>query len=138
MNQSFGGVLINAERKVLLRQPTGHWHGCVWTFPTGKPEPGERPEETALREVREETGVEGEIVRKIPGRYVGSRTANEYFLMSPLRESGRFDRETQEIRWVTEAEARRLLALTSRPKRRARDLQLLGVAFAEFDRLAGC
>ncbi len=33
-----------------------------WTLPKGKAKPGETPEQTALREVREETGYETELV----------------------------------------------------------------------------
>jgi 8-oxo-dGTP pyrophosphatase MutT (NUDIX family) len=134
MKQSYGGVLINADGQVLLREPRGHYRGSVWTFPKGKPDPGETPEQTALREVYEETGIQAAIIRKIPGRFVGSRTCNEYFLMRPLRDTCRFDcRETQAIRWVTRAEARQLIALTVRPKRRERDLQLLEAAYDLFN-----
>lgn len=37
----------------------------VWGLPKGTPDPGETLEQTALREVREETGLEVEIVDKI-------------------------------------------------------------------------
>ena len=43
--------------------------GCrkrkVLALPKGIVEPGEKPEETALREVREETGVDAELVGKL-------------------------------------------------------------------------
>ena len=39
--------------------------GNLWFLPKGLIEPGETVEETALREVKEETGLEGEIVEKI-------------------------------------------------------------------------
>ena len=39
--------------------------GLVWGLPKGHIEPGEQLEQTALREVREETGLTGEIVRKL-------------------------------------------------------------------------
>lgn len=40
---------------VQKRRPGGVWAG-LWEFPGGQMEPGETPEETAIREVREETG----------------------------------------------------------------------------------
>lgn len=42
---------------VQKRRPGGVWAG-LWEFPGGQIEPGETPEEAAVREVREETGFE--------------------------------------------------------------------------------
>jgi 8-oxo-dGTP pyrophosphatase MutT (NUDIX family) len=42
---------------LLLLYPAGHWD-----FPKGNVEPGESPEEAALREIREETGIEAELI----------------------------------------------------------------------------
>ena len=91
MKKAYGGVVINTEGRVLLREPMDHYKGDFWTFPKGKPEFGESPEQTALREVLEETGYRAEILAKIPGRFEGSRTSNEYFLMVPLEDTGHFD-----------------------------------------------
>lgn len=48
-------VLVGVERKGKL----------VWALPKGLVEKGEKPEETALREVEEEAGVRGVLVDKI-------------------------------------------------------------------------
>lgn len=37
-----------------------------WALPKGHLEPGEGPEEAALREVREETGIDGRLVEALP------------------------------------------------------------------------
>jgi 8-oxo-dGTP diphosphatase len=63
-----------------------------WSFPKGKAEPGETIEETALREVREETGLECRIIREAAvSRYrYRQRDGNSvpkvvhYFLMAPV------------------------------------------------------
>ena len=59
--KAYGGVVINDQGEILLREPRNHFDGYVWTFPKGRPEkeqrPGETPEETAFREVLEETGI---------------------------------------------------------------------------------
>lgn len=52
-------ALIDAQDRVLIAQrPAGKALAGLWEFPGGKMEPGERPEETAMRELREELAVE--------------------------------------------------------------------------------
>jgi 8-oxo-dGTP pyrophosphatase MutT (NUDIX family) len=60
--RSFGGVVIRGD-EVLVITPTGRPQ--IATLPKGGPRPGERPEETAAREVREETGVDARIVERL-------------------------------------------------------------------------
>ena len=52
-------VTNEAEDKILVskefRMAAGHW---VYNFPAGLIDPGESPEESAVRELREETGLE--------------------------------------------------------------------------------
>ena len=54
---SAGGVLFKDNLVLLIQNPSG-----VWTFPKGVIEKGETPEQAALREVYEETGIKGEIL----------------------------------------------------------------------------
>jgi len=127
-------VVIDELARVLLREPAGHYNGQVWTFAKGGAKRGESPEQTALREVLEETGVRAQIVVKIPGAYDGEVTSNEFFLMRPLDDTGQFDWETWSVKWVTQEDAERLISLTRKPKRRERDLQVLEGAFTLFYR----
>ncbi|WP_457600078.1 NUDIX hydrolase [Hydrogenivirga sp.] len=53
---SAGGVLFRDGEVLLIKNPSG-----VWSFPKGNVEKGESPEETAVREVYEETGIRGKI-----------------------------------------------------------------------------
>jgi len=56
-----GGLVFNATGEVLLiRDRNGYW-----VFPKGHVEPRESPEETARREVAEETGVAARVIAKI-------------------------------------------------------------------------
>jgi len=48
-----GGIVVNRENKILLIKRNG-----VWDLPKGKNEPGENLDETALREVKEECGID--------------------------------------------------------------------------------
>ena len=48
-------VLIDPDGRVLIAQrPEGKSMAGLWEFPGGKVEPGERPEETVIREMQEE------------------------------------------------------------------------------------
>jgi 8-oxo-(d)GTP phosphatase len=80
-----------------------------WTFPKGKAHPGESDEETAVREVEEETGLTARLGVELPStNYRDSRGRPKvvrYWTMQP--ESGSFEPhdEIDEIRWVPVAEA---------------------------------
>lgn len=126
---AYGGVVINNQGKILLREPKNHFDGYVWTFPKGrrdkKHKTEETPEETALREVSEETGIKAEIKGRLPGVYAGGTTDNVYYVMRFVEDRGKFDKETQSIRWATPEEARDLISLTTNPIGRQRDLKVL-------------
>lgn len=130
---AFGGVVIDDSGRVLLREPRNHFGGYHWTFPKGRPHPGESPIEAALRETREETGVSATLVESIPGLFPGTTTDSAYFLLSPVAESGAWDDETSAISWATREEAARLIAQTATSLGRERDLRVLAAAFARFD-----
>jgi 8-oxo-dGTP diphosphatase len=123
--KAYGGVIINDQGKILLREPRNHFDGYVWTFPKGRKNPGETREVTALREVLEETGVKAEIKERLPGVHEGGTTENIYFLMSFVEDTGKFDRETQSVRWVTPEEAKDLISMTTNQTGRKRDLRVL-------------
>ena len=88
-----------------------------WTLPKGTPNPGESLEETALREVAEETGLQVRIVeplRSIEYRFVqdGARIHKtvHYWLMEPTGgDLAQHDAEFEQVRWVSFDEAPSLL-----------------------------
>jgi 8-oxo-dGTP pyrophosphatase MutT (NUDIX family) len=129
MKRAYGGVLINDAGRVLLRKPRGLHKTRVWTFAKGKPDEGETGEQTALREVFEETGVRAKIIRRIVVPPDEAALSDEYFLMTPMEETGRFDDETVAIVWATRGEAEELISMTEDPERRERDLKILRFAF---------
>jgi ADP-ribose pyrophosphatase YjhB (NUDIX family) len=137
MKRAYGGVLINDAGRVLLRKPKGLHKTRVWTFAKGKPEDGETGEQTALREVLEETGVKARIIRRVPGPSEDNGLHDEFFLMAPLEETGRFDDETTAIVWATRPEAIELISMTQDAERRARDLKLLDHAFSLYGSVKG-
>jgi len=107
-----GGIVVrkNGDRlSVLLvrakKDPT------VWIFPKGHIEPGETAADAALRETREESGVDGDLVKPIGeplafnnGRY---DVSVQYFLIRPRSESAETD--GREKRWFTIEDALDLL-----------------------------
>lgn len=69
MEQSYGVIPFRDGKVFLTQHREGHWG-----FPKGHPEPGETPQETATRELVEETGLE--VVR-----FLSDKTyAEEYSL----------------------------------------------------------
>lgn len=127
---AYGGVLINDRGLVQLREPAGHFGQYVWTFAKGRPDRGETPEKTALREVLEETGQGASIIALIPSVFAGTTTSTVFFLMAPLGSAGPLSDETQNVRWVDEKTARKLIRKTETAAGRERDLAVLAAAFA--------
>jgi 8-oxo-dGTP pyrophosphatase MutT (NUDIX family) len=97
-----------------------------WQLPKGLVEPGETPAAAAVREVREEAGVETEPVaplERVEYWYVGTEPDGErvryhkfvhFFLLRYLAGDVKdHDREVAEARWVPVAEATGILAFTS-------------------------
>jgi 8-oxo-dGTP pyrophosphatase MutT (NUDIX family) len=121
---SAGGVLVKRLRgraHVAAIRPQGKPAG-LWALPKGNLDPGESPAETAVREVREETGVEGRLVEKLGDvRYTYTRgglrvfkIVSFYLLTAGAGRIGAIDEamrvEVAEARWLPLDEAPRLLA----------------------------
>ena len=110
-----GGVVVRIEDgipKVLLARAFRPPHD--WVLPKGHLNPGETPEEGACREVREETGVDADIVTPLgDDRYPmrGENVVVRYYLMR-FRSSGSSS-EDREIKWCSLEEAERLLGFES-------------------------
>lgn len=93
-------------------------HGVTWTLPKGTPESGETVEQTAVREVGEESGLDVEIVERLPSieySFVqhGTRINKtvHYFLMDPIGgDLDRHDHEFADVRWMPFGDAQRLLS----------------------------
>jgi len=112
---------LRGEWKVAAIRPGGKPKG-VWALPKGLIGPAERADTTALREVEEETGARGRLVRKLGDvRYVytwaGERVFKVVSFYLVRYSSGRLGavppehtHEVAEVRWLPLDEAPKLLA----------------------------
>jgi 8-oxo-dGTP pyrophosphatase MutT (NUDIX family) len=117
---SAGGIVVSASRErpalVVGMRRRGR-DSVTWTLPKGTPHAGEAVEETALREVGEETGLEVTILERVSSiEYDFVQTGTRihktvhYFLMAPTGgDLSRHDREFERVRWVPFDEAGGLL-----------------------------
>ena len=112
---SAGGVVFNTARDVVVIVPTRRAAdgSRVLALPKGHPDGAESPAEAALREVREEAGVEAEVVDSLGEvRYWyqrgGRRIAKvvEFFLLRYVSgDVGDHDHEVEHARWIPAAQA---------------------------------
>ena len=117
-------------------RPGGKPEG-VWALPKGLIDEGERPEETALREVEEETGAEGSAVQKLGDvRYVYTWAGERVFKvvsfylfryrggrLGDLAPSHRI--EVADVRWLPLEDAPQLLAYKGEREMAAKALAVL-------------
>jgi 8-oxo-dGTP pyrophosphatase MutT (NUDIX family) len=112
---SYGGVVIRGD-EVLVITPTGRRR--VTGLPKGGPNPGETPEETATREVREETGIVATVREPLGDvtywyRRGGRRVLKtvHFFLCDFVSGStDDHDHEVDDARWIPLADARAVLS----------------------------
>jgi 8-oxo-dGTP pyrophosphatase MutT (NUDIX family) len=121
---SAGGVLVRRLRgrwMVAAIRPAGRPHG-LWALPKGQIDEGESGEETALREIAEETGATGRSLGKLGDvrywfNWEGERIFKVVSFFLVRYESGKlgeipeaFRHEVAEVRWLPLDDAPRLLA----------------------------
>ncbi len=124
--ESFGGVVVRSEGDALAvamirtRNLKGE---PVWTLPKGTPDEGESPEETAVREVAEETGLKVRILQPLEANtywFVSTqdraryrKTVRLYLMEATGGDTGDHDYEIDEVRWVSIDEAVRMATYPS-------------------------
>ncbi|MBI2764185.1 MAG: NUDIX hydrolase [Chloroflexi bacterium] len=119
---SAGGIVFatvdgKTSLVVGMRGRDGDHRRSTWTLPKGTPDPGETIEQTALREVEEETGLRVRIVEPLSAisyAFVqgGARIDKtvHYWLMEPIGgDLAMHDHEFERVRWIAFDEAAHVL-----------------------------
>jgi 8-oxo-dGTP pyrophosphatase MutT (NUDIX family) len=126
--ESFGGVVVrpsDGEVEVALIRTKNLRGKDVWALPKGGREEGEDAESAALREVREETGLDAEIVASLenitywfiwpPEQVRYKKTVHLYLMRATGGDIADHDDEVEEVRWFPASEAiRRVTYKTDR------------------------
>ena len=98
-------ALVDTDGRVLLTErPAGKSMAGLWEFPGGKIETGERPEETLIRELKEELGI---VVKEpcLAPLTFASHSYDDFHLLMPLYVCRRWEgivtpNEGQRLAWV--------------------------------------
>jgi 8-oxo-dGTP diphosphatase len=98
-------ALVDLDGRVLIAQrPAGRTMAGLWEFPGGKIESGERPEQTLIRELKEELGIVATEPCLAPLTFA-SHAYPDFHLLMPLFVCRRWEGtptalEGQALRWV--------------------------------------
>ena len=108
--QSFGGVVYKIEDKAVWVVVCHRTHPFLYALPKGTPDIGETEEETAVREVREETGLDVQIKGVIghtnysflnPKENVQYKKSVRFFLMTAHGgDTECHDKEFDDVKWT--------------------------------------
>ena len=132
---SAGGVVVRDDEVAVIvphkRSPEGR---SVLGLPKGHPDGDETLEQAAAREVREETGVTGELVEKLGDvRYWYQRKGQRIFKVVSFYlfryqsgDTADHDHEIEDARWMPLAEAAEQLSFPGEREMVARALSRLG------------
>ncbi len=135
---SAGGVVIRhrASGPEVVRGRRRRDRHAIWSLPKGTPDGDETPEQTALREVNEETGLEVRILDTIgdiryrfvrDGRRI-DKTVHYYLMEAIGGDLAEHDHEFDEVRWFDLGEAEAVMRFPTERDIVTRALPVAGLA----------
>lgn len=123
---SSGGIIYRKVGKKIEVALIVRGEGKIFCLPKGKIEKPETPQETALREVEEETGLKGKIDREIgkinywfyskEEKARIFKTVYFYLIKYESGETSRHDFEVEEVKWLSIDEALKIMTYPTERK----------------------
>lgn len=116
---SAGGIVLKKGLVLLIKNAAMRDpKKAYWGFPKGHINNGEKSEEAAVREIKEETGIEAKVIKKLgDSRYIFTKDGEKvfkvvvYFLLEYVSgEPKPQDLEVLELNWYEPEEALKLLS----------------------------
>ena len=134
---SAGGIVVRYQAgrpQLVIGSRRRERDGRTWTLPKGTPKRGESTEETALREVGEETGLEVRItgpLQDIEYWFVQSgarihKTVHYFMMESVGGDLDQHDHEFDQVRWIDFGEAAAILTFETERALVAHAADMLG------------
>lgn len=132
---SAGGVVYrwaNSHYDIVVVQRARHGD---WSLPKGHVEAAESAEQAAIREIKEETGLEARVEQPIgevvyffrrPNGDLIRKTVYHYLLEAETTELGGPNREVSEVRWIPIQQADQLLSYANDKEIVSKATALLG------------
>lgn len=100
-------AIVEKDGKILLvKRAPGLLEGGKWSLPSGFLDRNETASQCVLRELKEETGWEGEVIsvfyiKTDPNRpHEDRQNVSMHFIVKPIRKVGEGDAESTEVAWV--------------------------------------
>jgi 8-oxo-dGTP pyrophosphatase MutT (NUDIX family) len=143
---SAGGLVVDeAHRRAAVIGRVGRRGTLLWSLPKGHIEEGETAAQAAIREVREETGIDGAVVGElgsidywfvVENRRV-HKTVHHFLMIAVGGELSDEDVEVTEVAWVPLGELDELLAYADERRLVRRAMTMLDGLSAAADDTAG-
>jgi len=123
-----GVVKLNSKVLILKKSPTDYNHPNRWSFCSGYVKEFESAEETVLREIKEETGLNAKITKsgkllQIYDKNKGKNWVVMVFLCEVKSRNVNLDHENTEFRWINYKDIKKYETVPGLEK----DLKVLGL-----------